>query len=59
MSTHSTLPAIPATVVADAISGVAVVMTWAGYLPDIAALAAVIWYGIQIYDRLIARENDE
>lgn len=39
-------------VVGDVISGAAVIGTLAGYLPYIAALGAVIWYAIQIYDRL-------
>ncbi len=39
------------TTAGDIISGVAVVGALAGYLPDIAAAGALIWYGIQIWDR--------
>lgn len=35
---------------ADGISGIAIVGTLLGYLPSIAALAGIIWYGVQIYE---------
>lgn len=35
----------------DNVSLVAVLGTVFGYLPQIAALASLIWYGIRIYDR--------
>lgn len=35
---------------ADGISGVAIVASIMGYLPGIAALAGIIWYGVQIWE---------
>lgn len=40
----------PITFIVDSISAGAIVGTIMGYLPAIAALAAVIWYVIQIYE---------
>lgn len=35
---------------ADSISAVAIVGTIMGYLPALAALAAIIWYAVQIWE---------
>lgn len=34
----------------DAISASAILATLAGFLPPLAAIAGIIWYGIQIYE---------
>lgn len=34
----------------DAMSGMAIVATLLGFLPSIAAIAGIIWYGIQIFE---------
>lgn len=47
----------PDTVVGDTLSAFAVVGSLMGWLPDIAALAAIIWYSIQIYDRVIMKRK--
>lgn len=39
-----------ATHVADGISAVAIIGTILGYLPAFAALAAIIWYAVQIWE---------
>ncbi len=38
------------TYTADGISAAAIVATFMGYLPAFAALAAIIWYAVQIYE---------
>lgn len=35
---------------ADGISAAAILATFAGWLPPLAGLAGLIWYGIQIYE---------
>jgi hypothetical protein len=44
-----------AAAVADMISAAAVVGSLMGYLPDIAAGAALVWYIAQIYDSNLGR----
>lgn len=34
----------------DAMSGLAIVATLVGLLPSIAAIAGIVWYGIQIFE---------
>lgn len=34
----------------DSVSAVAIVGTLAGYLPPLAALAAIVWYTVQIWE---------
>lgn len=34
----------------DAVAGIGVVGTWLGYLPEIAAGFAIIWYLVRFYD---------
>lgn len=49
MSDHAFI-AHPIAVLADVGSGLVVVGTLAGVLPDIAAMGAVAWYSVQLYE---------
>lgn len=53
MSNHQ----IPIGVTGDVISAIAVAGSLMGYLPDLAAAAAFIWYVIQVYDWWQARRR--
>lgn len=57
MSDHAN---VPLNVTGDVISGVAVVGTLMGYLPDLAAIVAMLWYGVQLWDWWVerGRRND-
>ena len=55
MSDHAS---IPLNLTGDIISGVAVAGTLMGYLPDIAAVAAMLWYAIQIFDWIQQRRKN-
>ena len=45
----------PGVYVADMGAIAAIIGSYSGHLPAIAALLAVIWYMIQIYDRLFGK----
>ncbi len=39
----------PIAVIGDVVAGVAVLGSLAGFLPNIAALMAIVWYAVQLY----------
>lgn len=41
----------------DGVAAVTIVGSLAGYLPAVAALLGIIWYGMQMYDWIVKHRN--